>query len=123
MITSIKLFSEYNIITIVCTTSALRRSINAKVTQTNTQVIGTVGTNLSYAKTHELGLTIPSHMIYPRRGDALKFTINGKFVFARSVNMPAVKMPARPFLKPAYAEKKAEMKATIKQAINSALKP
>ncbi|MHA1661872.1 MAG: phage virion morphogenesis protein [Candidatus Thorarchaeota archaeon] len=49
-----------------------------------------VGSNLKYARIHELGGTI-----LPKKGKVLHFTINGKDVFTKKVVMPA-----RPYLSP-----------------------
>lgn len=62
----------------------LRDSITHAVTGDSV----TVGTNLLYAATHQFGATIK-----PKNAKALAFTVGGKFVMAKTVQIPA-----RPFL-------------------------
>lgn len=53
-----------------------------------------VGTNVVYARIHQLGGKTKPHVIRPRNKQALYF--NGRF--ARQVNHPGSDIPARPFL-------------------------
>ncbi|MDG3575979.1 phage virion morphogenesis protein [Rhizobium sp. YJ-22] len=57
-----------------------------------------VGSGLVYARIHQMGGTIPARKIEPRSAKALAFKVGGRLVFAKSVNMPSVTMPARPYL-------------------------
>jgi phage gpG-like protein len=79
-------------------TGRLRRSINQRVDVSGGSVVGTVGTNVSYGKTHELGLTIKAHLVEAKKAKALRFQLGGKTMFRKSVMIPAVKMPKRSFL-------------------------
>lgn len=89
-------------------TGTLRRSINYKVMggdgEEGKPVVGQVGTNLEYARTHELGLTIPAHTVTVNKAKALAWSPSGitaamqAMRFAHSVNIPAVTMPKRSFL-------------------------
>lgn len=76
----------------------LRGSIHYELQKGDNSMTATVGTNVVYAKTHELGLTIPAHIVQARRAAALKFEMGGKVMFRKRVNIPAVKMPKRSFL-------------------------
>ncbi len=71
-------------------TGALRKSINEYFTND----MAAVGTNLPYAAIHHFGGTTKPHIIKPVTAKALYF--NGRF--AKSVNHPGSKIPARPFL-------------------------
>lgn len=57
------------------------------------------GSDRRYAAIHQLGGTTAPHVIRPRGGrKALAFTIGGRKVFAKSVDHPGSRIPARPFL-------------------------
>ena len=72
----------------------LRSSITGRVEGTSV----VLGTNVVYARIHQLGGTVQVPEIRPKHAKALRFTIGGKTVFARRVRAHAVHMPARPFL-------------------------
>lgn len=90
-------------------TAHLRKSIDFKATPAQVMV----GSNLLYARIHQLGCTIK-----PKKGKALKFKgKNGKDVFVKEVNMPA-----RPYLGVSKAdmdEVRATMAAFIKGAFHA----
>jgi phage gpG-like protein len=94
-------------------TNVLRSSINLRMQRTEDSVFATVGTNVVYAKTHELGLTIPEHIIEAKNKKALKFQINGLTIFAKRVKIPPVKMKKRSFLVASLNQ----LEPTIKQEI------
>lgn len=94
-------------------TGRLRRSIHYEMSKSNNRVEATVGTNVKYARTHELGLTIPAHIVEARRGKALKFTVGGKTLFRRRVMIPAVKMPKRSFLEASLQQMAPEIRDRI----------
>lgn len=54
-----------------------------------------VGTNVKYAAIHHFGGQTAPHTILPKKGKALKF--GGRF--AKRVNHPGSKIPARPFMR------------------------
>jgi phage gpG-like protein len=117
-------------------TGTLRRSINYTVSggdgQEGAPVIGKVGTNVEYAKTHELGLTIPAHPIEAVRAQALAWTpsgiamasFGGNMIFRRRVMIPAITMPKRSFLASGLTDKKPEifkdLQAATAQGIDDA---
>jgi phage gpG-like protein len=58
-----------------------------------------VGTNVEYAAIHNFGGKIKAHTIKAKRAKCLSFMLgNGDWVHAKSVNIPEITMPARPFL-------------------------
>ncbi len=94
-------------------TNRLRGSIHYEIQKGDGNVTATVGTNVVYAKTHELGLTIPAHIVQARRGAALKFEMGGKVMFRKRVNIPAVKMPKRSFLEASLRQMAPEIESTL----------
>lgn len=129
-------------------TGTLRRSINFRMeTPAEGEFVGAVGTNLAYARIHELGGQTKPHVIAPR---AAKFLVwagigvfgkgektatgrltakghaaqgaAGNLTFARVVNHPGSKIPARPFLKPALVERTPEIREALARAINRAIR-
>ena len=84
-------------------TGRLRQSVtsahgpNSIYRLSSTQLV--LGTNLKYARIHQEGGTTGPVTIVPRRKKALHW-INeaGQHVFAKKVNHPGSKIPARPFL-------------------------
>jgi HK97 gp10 family phage protein len=92
---------------------SLLNSIGAskKVTEENGVVVGEIGPQgIPYAAIHEFGGTTSPHRIEPRTGKALAFQMGGETVFARFVNHPGSKIPARPYLRPALAAKENQIK-------------
>lgn len=65
-----------------------------------------VGSNVWYGKMWEEGFKIPAYTIYPRVAKALRFTIGGRTIFAKKVNIPARTVAARPWLGPAVDDSK-----------------
>jgi phage gpG-like protein len=98
-------------------TGRLRRSINFKLNRQSGKIESTVGTNVVYGKTHELGLTIPAHIVEAKRAKALQFSMGGKIVYAKRVNIPAVKMPKRSFLQASLEQMTPEIMATLTQDV------
>lgn len=76
-------------------TGALRNSISLR-TDANSARIGSA---LPHARIHQLGGVIPAHTIRPRTGKALRIPVGGgNFIFRAKANIPAVRIPARPYL-------------------------
>ena len=82
-------------------TGRLRSSINSRVEQAGLDLRGRLGSNVKYARIHELGGVIPAHRVVPVTAKALRFFVNGQVVFARYADIPAITMPERPYLRPA----------------------
>lgn len=80
-------------------TGRLRNSITSDVRIAGDKVIGRIGSNVVYARIHELG-----GEIVPRRAKALKFQIGDKWVTTQKVVMPA-----RPYLRPAIEKNISEI--------------
>lgn len=80
---------------------ALARSIITTVEEESSGVSVAVTSNgdVKYAAIHEFGGVIPAHEIVPDKAKALAFVIGGKDVFATRVNLPAVIMPERSYLR------------------------
>lgn len=77
-------------------THRLKSSITGTAQAVGDIISGKIGTNVVYARIHELGGTI-----LPKNGPFLKFNIGGRWIFASKVAMPA-----RPFLAPSLNENK-----------------
>jgi len=76
-------------------TGRLKSSITMDATNTELKV----GTNVKYAAIHQLGGTVPGHIILPKRAKALRwFDKSGTVRFAKKVTIPKITMPKRPFL-------------------------
>ncbi len=103
-------------------TGRLRRSIHKEIENSGSRVVATVGTNVEYGKTHELGLTIPAHIVRARRAKALAFNWKGKLVFAKSVRIPAVKMPRRSFLEASLNQFEPTIRAELENEVLRTIK-
>lgn len=88
-------------------TGMLRRSIQTTVKPQGSNVIGTIGSDVIYARIHELGGTI-----HPRVADYLQFQVNGHWVKTKEV-----KIPARPYLSPAITKNEEKIKEIIQDSI------
>jgi phage gpG-like protein len=82
-------------------TGALARSIVTTIEDGSANIAVSIATNgdVKYAAIHEFGGTIPPHEIVPDKAKALAFAIDGKQVFAARVNLPAVTMPERSYMR------------------------
>ncbi len=58
-----------------------------------------VGTNVPYAAIHQFGGKIPARTVKPKKAKALKIPTDKGFIFRKKATLPAVEIPARPFLK------------------------
>lgn len=103
-------------------TGRLRRSIHYELTKGANSVEATIGTNVVYGKTHELGLTIPAHIIEAKRAKALAFQMGGKMMFRKRVNIPAVKMPQRSFLESSLRQMAPEIRETLAKEVGDELR-
>ena len=87
-------------------TGTLRRSITPSVSGTDTMAVGTVSTNVEYARIHEFGGKTSPHEILPKRGRALAFEWKGQLVFFKKVQHPGSVFPERSFMRSALEEMK-----------------
>jgi len=88
-------------------TGQLRGSIQSGVKNGPSGTVGWVGSNLIYARIHELG-----GIIKPRAKKYLRFPINGHWV-----TVSKVKMPARPYLEPSIKENTEKIKEIVQENI------
>ncbi len=96
-------------------TGRLKGSIQQEVISKKNETIGRVGSNLKYARIHELGEIIPAHTIYPVKASALHFYMNGQEVFCRSADIPDVKMRERHYIRDSMEEMTPRLQKEIGQ--------
>ena len=82
-------------------TGALARAIVTTIDDSSANVSVTIGVSgdIKYAAIHEFGGTIPPQQIVPDKARALAFVVGGKQAFAMRVNLPAIAMPERSYLR------------------------
>jgi phage gpG-like protein len=88
-------------------TGNLRSRINYSTREDGDHVFLTVGTDVIYGRIHEYG-----GQIVAKNAPALRFQVDGKWAFAKSVYIPP-----RPYLAPAVAENMDPFQTRIGQAI------
>ena len=103
---------------------ALARSIVTTTDDSSTTISVTVASNgdVKYAAIHEFGGVIPPHEIVPDKARALAFVVGGKQVFATRVNLPAITMPERSYLRSSLAEMADEIREGLVQAALDAMR-
>jgi phage gpG-like protein len=77
--------------------------------------------HVKYAAIQEFGGTLPSHQIVPDKARALAFAVGGKQVFASRVQLPAVAMPERPYMRSSLAEMADEIREELTGAVVEAM--
>jgi phage gpG-like protein len=104
-------------------TGALAGSIIATIEDSSANVSVSIATSvdIKYAAIHEFGGTIPPREIVPDKAKALAFAIGGKQVFAARVNLPAVTMPERSYMRSSLAEMADEIRTDFAEALVDAL--
>jgi phage gpG-like protein len=102
---------------------ALASSIVATVDESSADVSVRIGTSgdVKYAAIQEFGGTIPPHEIVPDKAKALAFVVGGKQVFAARVNLPAVTLPERSYLRSSLAEMAGEIRDELSGAVAEAM--
>lgn len=102
---------------------ALARSIVTTIEETSSGIAVSIASNgdVKYAAIHEFGGTIPPHQIVPDKARALAFAVAGKQVFATRVNLPAVAMPERSYLRSSLAEMAEEIGEGLGEAVAGAM--
>jgi phage gpG-like protein len=105
-------------------TGALARSIVTTIEDSTANVSVSIATtgDVKYAGIHEFGGTIPPHEIVPDKAKALAFAIGGKQVFAARVNLPAVTMPERSYLRSSLAEMAGQIAEELTAAVADAMR-
>jgi phage gpG-like protein len=102
---------------------ALARSIVATVDASSADVVVSIASSgdVKYAAIHEFGGTIPPHQVVPDKAKALAFAVGGKQAFAARVNLPAITMPARSYLRASLAEMADEIRDGLSEAVVEAM--
>ena len=102
---------------------ALAGSIGVTIDDASAEVSVRIATSadIKYAAIHEFGGTIPPHEIVPDKAKALAFLVGGKQAFAARVQIPAVTMPERSYMRASLGEMaddvRDEFAATVVEAI------
>lgn len=91
----------------------LKSSMASEVEMEAETIIGTVGTNVSYAPAIEYG----RGAIQADPGEVLHFFVEGEEVFTTSVDAA----PAQPFLRPAFEAHRQDFERLVKGAIQQAV--
>lgn len=100
-------------------TGTLSRSVARRVEDGADGVQGVVGTNIEYGGIHEFGGRTKPHIIEAKNAAALKFTIGGRTVFAKSVNHPGSIIPERSFLRSALADLRTKIETELADAFKA----
>ncbi|MGA8078975.1 MAG: phage virion morphogenesis protein [Xanthobacteraceae bacterium] len=102
---------------------ALARSITTTIDDSSTDVSATLATSpdIKYAAIHEYGGMIPPHQIMPDKTKALAFLVGGKLAFAARVNLPAIAMPERSYMRSSLAEMADEIEENLSDAVAEVL--
>jgi len=100
-------------------TGRLKRSITSGRPYSVRQLrVVDVGTNVEYARIQEFGGKTEPHEITPRFKKALAFTVGGINVVVKRIPMhPGSNIPAHPYLRPALAASKREIRTLIVRSI------
>lgn len=94
-------------------TSRLWKSIQADSYERKGRAIGIVGTNVIYAAVHEFGATIRPKVA----GERLAWEGPDGWIFAKEV-----KIPARPYMSRAFAERKNKVKEILRRSVMNAVR-
>jgi phage gpG-like protein len=99
-------------------TGALARSIVATIDDSSADLSVTIASagDIKYAAIQEYGGTIPPHEILPDKAKALAFTIGGKQAFAARVNLQAITLPERSYMRASLAEMADEIRTDLNAA-------
>jgi phage gpG-like protein len=102
---------------------ALAASIVASIAEEPQGIaVRIASTDVKYAAIHEFGGTIPPHQIVPDKAKALAFIVGGKRVFATRVQIPAVTMPERSYMRASLAEMAETIREGLGEGIGEALR-
>jgi phage gpG-like protein len=99
----------------------LAASITVEAERTGLGASVTIASDAPYAAIHEYGGTIPARLVLPQSARALAFPWRGRQRFFKRVQLPAVAMPERSFMRAALDETLPEMRAAIAAAAAEAL--
>ena len=102
---------------------ALARSIVARIDDSSPNVSVTIATSdIKYAAIHEFGAIIPPHEIVPDKAKALAFVLGGKKIFVARVNLPAIAMPERSYMRSSLVEMADEIRDGMSEAVVEAVR-
>ena len=102
---------------------ALKRSIVIAIDDSSASMTASlaVSGDIKYAAIHEFGGVIPPHDILPDKARALAFAVGGKEVFAARVNLPAIAMPERSYMRSSLAEMADDIREELSEAAAEAM--
>ena len=102
---------------------ALAGSISVTVDESSAGVAVHLLTSpdVKYAAIHEFGGTILPHQIVPDKARSLAFVVNGKQSFAARVNLPAIAMPERSYMRASLNEMADEIRDELDAAVVEAI--
>ena len=102
---------------------ALAGSIGVAVDESSASITVHIFTSpdVKYAAIHEFGGTIPPHQVLPDKARALAFLVGGKQGFAARVNLPAITMPERSYMRSSLAEMAGEIHDELDVAVVEAI--
>ncbi len=105
-------------------TGALAGSIVASIEESSATISVRIATSgdIKYAAIHEFGGMIPPHQIVPDKAKALAFLVGGKQVFAARVNLPALTMPERSYLRASLAEMAGQIAEELTATVTDAMR-
>jgi phage gpG-like protein len=104
-------------------TGALARSIVATIDDSaDLSVTIASSGDIKYAAIQEYGGTIPPHEILPDKAKALAFAVGGKQGFAARVNLPAITLPERSYMRSSLAEMADEIRDGLSEAVAEAFR-
>ena len=103
-------------------TGALARSIVATIDDSAADISVRIASSgdIKYAAIQEYGGIIPPHEILPDKAKALAFAVGGKQAFAARVNLPAIALPERSYMRASLAEMVGEIKDGFSGAVGKA---
>ena len=79
------------------------------------------GNIVPYARIHEYGGVIPAHRIAPKEKLALAFSWNGQNVVFKSVNIPAITMPERSYMRSGLSDMRQQIIDRITSVVVSTI--
>lgn len=95
----------------------LAAGIDVAVSARGGRIEARLGSDVPYAAIHEYGGRIPARMVLPKSGRALAFPWQGRGRFFKRVEVPAVHMPERSFLRSALAEMAPQIREALAEAV------
>lgn len=98
---------------------ALADSIGMTIDESSSGVAVRIATSpdVKYAAIHEFGGAIPPHQIVPDKAKALVFLVGGKPAFAARVQIPAVTMPERSYMRSSLADMADQIRDELAAAV------